>query len=64
VSAQPSEDRRLASTLDERIARDCERSGVSFHVDDDGLLDRLADQLDATLAFGTGPLNGRTTDPT
>jgi hypothetical protein len=30
------------TTLDERIAADCERSGVPFHVEDDALLDRVA----------------------
>jgi hypothetical protein len=30
------------STLDERIARDCARSGVPFHVEDEALLDRVA----------------------
>jgi hypothetical protein len=29
-------------TLDERVARDCQRSGVPFHVEDDQLLDRVA----------------------
>jgi hypothetical protein len=33
------------STLDERIARDCQRSGVPFHVEDDQLLDRIAGWL-------------------
>ena len=30
------------SELDDRIRRDCARSGVGFHVEDDQLLDRLA----------------------
>jgi hypothetical protein len=33
------------STLDERIRRDCERSAVPLHVEDDELLDRVADLL-------------------
>jgi hypothetical protein len=32
-------------TLDERIRRDCERSAVPFHVEDDALLDWVADLL-------------------
>jgi len=32
-------------TLDERIRRDCERTGLPFHVEDDALLDRVADLL-------------------
>jgi hypothetical protein len=32
-------------TLDERVARDCQRSGVPFHVEDDALLDWVADLL-------------------
>jgi hypothetical protein len=36
---------RRQPTLDERIARDCERSGVPFHVEDDALLDKVADWL-------------------
>jgi hypothetical protein len=43
VTTSASEDRRPASTLDERIARDCERSGVPFHVEDDALLERVAE---------------------
>lgn len=44
MSAQPSEAVQPAfSTLDERIARDCERSGVPFHVEDDAFLDRVAE---------------------
>jgi hypothetical protein len=31
------------STLDERIARDCARSGVPFFVADDALLERVAE---------------------
>jgi hypothetical protein len=47
------------STLDERIARDCERSGVPFFVEDDALLDRVAGLLaDDTLTLGTGLPNG------
>jgi hypothetical protein len=43
VSTPPSEATRPpASTLDERIARDCQRSGVPFHVAADHLLDRVA----------------------
>jgi hypothetical protein len=46
------------STLDERLARDCERSGVPFFVEDEALLDRVADLLADTLAAmaadGTG----------
>ena len=38
------------STLDERLARDCERSGVPFFVEDEALLDRVADLLADTLA--------------
>lgn len=34
-------------TLDERIRRDCERSGVPFFVEDEALLDRVADLLAA-----------------
>jgi hypothetical protein len=57
VSAQPSEATRLAE-LDARIARDCERSGVPFFVEDEALLDRVAGLLtDDTLALGT---EGRT----
>jgi hypothetical protein len=41
VRPRPSEATR-PSTLDERIARDCARSGVPFHVDDDHLVDRVA----------------------
>jgi hypothetical protein len=33
------------STLDERIARDCERSGVPFYVEDEALLDKVAGWL-------------------
>jgi hypothetical protein len=44
------------STLDERLARDCERSGVPFFVEDDALLDRVADLLADTLAeLADGP---------
>jgi hypothetical protein len=42
VSALASEATR-PSTLDERIARDCERSGVPFFVADDALLERVAE---------------------
>jgi hypothetical protein len=38
------------STLDERLARDCERSGVPFFVEDEALLDRVADLLADTVA--------------
>jgi len=38
------------STLNERIARDCERSGVPFHVEDEALLDRVAALLDDSTA--------------
>jgi hypothetical protein len=38
------------SALDERLARDCERSGVPFFVEDEALLDRVADLLVDTLA--------------
>jgi hypothetical protein len=31
--------------LDARIARDCQQSGVPFHVEDDALLDRVAGWL-------------------
>jgi hypothetical protein len=34
-------------TLDERVKRDCERSGVPFHVEDEHLLDLVADLLDS-----------------
>jgi hypothetical protein len=37
------------STLDERLARDCERSGVPFFVEDEALLDRVADLLADTV---------------
>lgn len=37
------------STLDERIARDCERSGVPFFVEDDALLEKVADWLVPTV---------------
>lgn len=30
------------TTLDERVARDCARSGVPFHIEDDALLERVA----------------------
>jgi hypothetical protein len=30
------------STLDERVAADCERSGVPLQVEDEALLDRVA----------------------
>lgn len=43
MRTSPSEATRSSSTLDERIARDCERSGVPFHVEDDALLDRVAE---------------------
>jgi hypothetical protein len=33
------------STLHERIARDCERSGVPFYVEDEALLDKVAGWL-------------------
>jgi hypothetical protein len=33
------------STLHERVARDCERSGVPYYVEDEALLDKLADWL-------------------
>jgi hypothetical protein len=33
------------TTLDERIARDCERSGVPFHVEDAALLEKVAGWL-------------------
>jgi hypothetical protein len=33
------------STLHERVARDCERSGVPYHVEDEALLDKVADWL-------------------
>jgi hypothetical protein len=33
------------AALDQRIARDCERSGVPFHVEDEALLDRVATLL-------------------
>jgi hypothetical protein len=32
--------------LDERIARDCERSGVPFFVEDEAVLERIAALLD------------------
>jgi hypothetical protein len=32
-------------TLDERVARDCQASGVSFFVEDEALLDWVADLL-------------------
>jgi hypothetical protein len=38
------------STLDERIARDCERSGVRFHVTDEAVLERVAALVAETLA--------------
>jgi hypothetical protein len=44
----PSEDRHQAE-LDERIARDCQRSGVPFHVADDHLLDRVAGWVELSL---------------
>jgi hypothetical protein len=47
VSAPPSEATRLAE-LDARIRRDCQRSGVPFHVEDDALLDRIAGLLTGT----------------
>lgn len=34
-----------AAELDDRIRRDCERSGVPFFVEDDQLLDRVAGWL-------------------
>jgi hypothetical protein len=37
------------SILDERLARDCERSGVPFFVEDEALLDRVADLLADTM---------------
>ena len=66
MSASASEAIRPAtSSLDERIARDCERSGVPFFVEDEALLDRVAGLLtDDTLALGTGLPNGRNTDRT
>jgi hypothetical protein len=33
------------STLEERIARNCERSGVPFYIEDEVLLDKVADWL-------------------
>jgi hypothetical protein len=36
------------STLDDRIWRDCARSGVPFHVEDEALLDRVAVLIDGT----------------
>jgi hypothetical protein len=33
------------STLDDRITRDCERSGVPFYVEDEALLDKVAGWL-------------------
>jgi hypothetical protein len=33
------------STLHERVARDCERSGVPFYVEDDALLNKVVDWL-------------------
>jgi hypothetical protein len=33
------------STLDERLARDRERSGLPFFVEDEALLDKVADWL-------------------
>jgi hypothetical protein len=33
------------STLDERLARDRQRSGLPFFVEDDALLDKVADWL-------------------
>jgi molybdopterin-guanine dinucleotide biosynthesis protein len=55
----PSEAARPASTtLDERIARDCQRSGVPFHVADDHLLDRVATWVElATEAHDHGDLD-------
>jgi hypothetical protein len=51
------------TTLDERIARDCERSGVPFFVEDDALLDRVAGLLtDDALALGTSPPSGSAKD--
>jgi hypothetical protein len=46
VRPPPSE----ASSLDERIAADCARSGVPFHVTADHLVDRVADWLELALA--------------
>jgi hypothetical protein len=46
------------SGLDERIARDTERSGVPFHVEDDGLLDRVADWLIAWASRDGGDHDG------
>jgi hypothetical protein len=43
------------STLDERITRDCNRSGVPFFVEDESLLDRVAAMLvDAEAGEGGG----------
>jgi hypothetical protein len=33
------------STLEERIARNCQRSGVPFYIEDEALLDKVADWL-------------------
>ena len=45
MRAPPSE----ATTLDERIARDCARSGVPFHVAADHLVDRVAAWVELAL---------------
>jgi hypothetical protein len=63
VSAQPSEATRLAE-LDARIARDCERSGVPFFVEDDGLLDRVAGLLADNPPSGIGLPSGGSSDRT
>jgi hypothetical protein len=46
------------STVEERVARDRERSGLPFFVEDDALLDKVADWLFDTwidmAADGTG----------
>jgi hypothetical protein len=43
------------STLDERVARDCERSGVPFFVEDEALLERVAGFLVDGQEGGEGP---------
>jgi hypothetical protein len=48
------------STLDERINRDCQRSGVAFHVEDERVLDMVADRLTDN---ASGPAVGHRTAP-
>jgi hypothetical protein len=47
------------STLDERLARDCERSGVPFFVEDEALLDKVAGWLfDTWIELATDGTDG------